>query len=93
MFRGHMVNDIAFGPESRRANPHRLVQAYQQSAATLNLIRAFTKGGFADLNQIHMWNQEFVATSRQGQRYEALARQIAFGAAQTLELYRRLIAQ
>jgi 3-deoxy-7-phosphoheptulonate synthase len=76
VFRGHMVNDIAFDPESRRANPHRLVQAYQQSAATLNLIRAFTKGGFADLNQIHVWNQEFVATSRQGQRYEALARQI-----------------
>jgi 3-deoxy-7-phosphoheptulonate synthase len=76
VFRGHMVNDIAFDPESRRANPHRLVQAYQQSAATLNLIRAFTKGGFADLNQIHMWNQEFVATSPQGQRYEAMARQI-----------------
>ncbi|HEY7876472.1 MAG TPA: 3-deoxy-7-phosphoheptulonate synthase class II [Actinomycetota bacterium] len=76
VFRGHMVNDIAFDPDSRRANPHRLVQAYQQSAATLNLIRAFTKGGFADLNQIHVWNQEFVAASRQGQRYEALARQI-----------------
>jgi 3-deoxy-7-phosphoheptulonate synthase len=76
VFRGHMVNDIAFDPESRRADPRRLIQAYQQSAATLNLIRAFTKGGFADLNQIHVWNQEFVAASPQGQRYEAIARQI-----------------
>jgi 3-deoxy-7-phosphoheptulonate synthase len=76
VFRGHMVNDIAFDPESRRADPRRLVQAYHQSAATLNLIRAFTKGGFADLNQIHVWNQEFVAASPQGQRYEAIARQI-----------------
>ena len=75
-FRGHAVNDIAFDPESRRADPGRLVRAYHQSAATLNLIRAFTKGGFADLNQVHMWNQEFVAASKQGQRYEAIARQI-----------------
>jgi 3-deoxy-7-phosphoheptulonate synthase len=75
-FRGHMVNDIAFDPDSRRANPRRLVQAYHQSAATLNLIRAFTKGGFADLNQIHVWNQEFVAASPQGRRYETIARQI-----------------
>ena len=75
-FRGHMVNDIAFDPEARRADPKRLVQAYHQSAATLNLIRAFTKGGFADLNQIHVWNQEFVAASPQGQRYETIARQI-----------------
>jgi 3-deoxy-7-phosphoheptulonate synthase len=76
VFRGHMVNDIAFDPESRRADPRRLIQAYQQSAATLNLIRAFTKGGFADLNQIHVWNQEFVAASPQGRRYEAIAREI-----------------
>ncbi len=75
-FRGHAVNDIAFDSVSRRADPTRLVRAYHQSAATLNLIRAFTKGGFADLRQIHVWNQEFVAASRQGQRYEAMARQI-----------------
>ena len=75
-FRGHSVNDIAFDEKSRRADPARLVRAYHQSVATLNLIRAFTKGGFADLNQIHMWNQEFVAASRQGQRYEAMARHI-----------------
>lgn len=75
-FRGHAVNDLAFDESSRRADPARLVRAYHQSVATLNLIRAFTKGGFADLNQIHMWNQEFVAGSTQGKRYEALARQI-----------------
>ncbi len=75
-FRGHAVNDAAFDEASRRADPDRLVRAYQQSASTLNLIRAFTKGGFADLNQVHMWNQEFVAESRQGRRYEAMAREI-----------------
>lgn len=75
-FRGHAVNDFAFDESSRRADPSRLIRAYHQSVATLNLIRAFTKGGFADLNQVHMWNQEFVAESRQGQRYEAMARHI-----------------
>ncbi|MGH2809038.1 MAG: class II 3-deoxy-7-phosphoheptulonate synthase [Actinomycetota bacterium] len=75
-FRGHAVNDFAFDENSRRADPKRLVRAYHQAAATLNLIRAFTKGGFADLRQIHVWNQEFVAASTQGQRYEAIARQI-----------------
>ena len=75
-FRGHAVNDAAFDSGSRRADPRRLLRAYHQSAATLNLIRAFAKGGFADLRQIHMWNQEFVAGSKQGRRYEALAKQI-----------------
>ena len=75
-FRGHAVNDFAFDATSRQPDPKRLVRAYHQSTATLNLIRALTKGGFADLNRIHVWNQEFVAESRQGQRYDALARQI-----------------
>ncbi|HEV2757782.1 MAG TPA: 3-deoxy-7-phosphoheptulonate synthase class II [Actinomycetota bacterium] len=75
-FRGHAINDSPFNEEARRPDPHRLLRAYHQSAATLNLIRAFTKGGFADLRQIHVWNQEFVAASRQGQRYEAIAEQI-----------------
>jgi 3-deoxy-7-phosphoheptulonate synthase len=75
-FRGHAVNDPLFDRESRTADPKRLVQAYNQAAATLNLIRAFTKGGFADLNQTHMWNQEFVAGSKQGRRYEVIAREI-----------------
>jgi len=75
-FRGHAVNDSPFDATSRTADPQRMIRAYQQSAATLNLIRAFTKGGFADLNQIHVWNQEFVAASAQGRRYEQIARQI-----------------
>jgi 3-deoxy-7-phosphoheptulonate synthase len=75
-FRGHAVNDAAFDPEARRADPHRMVQAFHQSAATLNLIRALAKGGFADLHQIHVWNQEFVANSPQGRRYEQIAREI-----------------
>ena len=52
------------------------MQAYHQSASTLNLLRAFTKGGFADLSRVAAWNQEFVATSREGQRYEAIASEI-----------------
>ncbi|MBA2311389.1 MAG: 3-deoxy-7-phosphoheptulonate synthase class II [Actinobacteria bacterium] len=75
-FRGHAVNDNAFEEGSRRADPERLVRAYHQAAATLNLVRAFTKGGYADLTQLHTWNQEFVAASKQGRRYETIARQI-----------------
>ncbi len=72
-FRGHMVNDVAPTAEARVADPTRLLTAYHQASATLNLLRAFTKGGFADLNQVHAWNQEFVASSREGQRYEVIA--------------------
>ena len=57
-------------------NPDRLVQAYHQSASTLNLLRAFTKGGFADLSRVHAWTQEFVASSPAGQRYEHVAAEI-----------------
>jgi 3-deoxy-7-phosphoheptulonate synthase len=53
-----------------------MVEGYNQSAATLNLLRAFTKGGYADLTQVHVWNQEFVASSREGRRYERLADEI-----------------
>ena len=72
-FRGHMVNDIAFTPEARRADPTRLLTAYHQSASTLNLLRAFAKGGFGDLSRVHAWNQEFVASSAEGRRYEEVA--------------------
>ena len=72
-FRGHIVNDIGFTDGERRADPARLLQAYHQSASTLNLLRAFTKGGFADLTRVHAWNQEFVASSNEGKRYERLA--------------------
>jgi len=75
-FRGHIVNDDAPTLEARRPDPARLIAAYHQSASTLNLLRAFTKGGFAALEQVHMWNQQFVASSREGQRYEAIAGEI-----------------
>jgi 3-deoxy-7-phosphoheptulonate synthase len=76
VFRGHMVNDDAFEADARRPDPRRLVAAYHQSASTLNLLRAFTKGGFADLSQVHRWNQQFVATSAEGLRYERVASEI-----------------
>ena len=75
-FRGHMVNDEAFEADARRPDPDRLVTAYHQAASTLNLLRAFTTGGFADLSQVHSWNQQFVASSNQGQRYEVIAGEI-----------------
>jgi len=75
-FRGHMVNDDAFDPAARRPDPTRLLSAYHQSASTLNLLRAFTKGGFADLSQVHAWNQQFVASSDEGRRYEQIAAEI-----------------
>jgi 3-deoxy-7-phosphoheptulonate synthase len=72
-FRGHMVNDVAPTAAARVPDPDRLVQAYHQSAATLNLLRAFTKGGFADLSRVHQWNQQFVASSPEGRRYDRVA--------------------
>ena len=75
-FRGHIVNAEGPTAAARVPTPERLVQAYHQSASTLNLVRAFTKGGFAALDRVHAWNQEFVASSPAGQRYEQLAREI-----------------
>ena len=75
-FFGHLVNGEAPTPEARVPDPQRMLHGYHQSAATLNLLRAFTKGGFADLNEVHTWNQEFVASSVEGQRYEAIASEI-----------------
>lgn len=75
-FRGHIVNGDGPSLESRTPDPSRLVQAYHQSASTLNLVRAFTKGGFAALDRVHAWTQEFVASSPEGQRYEQLATEI-----------------
>jgi len=75
-FRGHMVNDDVPDAAARVPDPARMLQAYHQSAARLNLLRAFTKGGFADLTQVHVWNQEFVAHSPEGRRYERIARGI-----------------
>jgi len=75
-FRGHLVNSEVFDADARRPDPQRLLAAYHQSTATLNLLRAFTKGGFAALNQVHAWNQAFVASSGEGQHYEAIAAEI-----------------
>ncbi|MBG0817670.1 class II 3-deoxy-7-phosphoheptulonate synthase [Planomonospora sp. ID82291] len=75
-YRGDMVNGLDFTPESRTPDPWRLLRAYHSSAVTLNLVRAFTKGGYADLRQVHAWNQDFVAESPAGKRYEQLARGI-----------------
>ena len=75
-FRGYIVNGPAPTEAARIPDPDRLVQAYHQSASTLNLVRAFTKGGFADLSRVHAWTQEFVGSSPEGQRYEQLASEI-----------------
>ena len=75
-FRGHIVNDAAPTAAARIPDPERLVHAYHQSASTLNLVRAFTKGGFADLGRVHEWTLEFVASSPEGRRYERLAAEI-----------------
>jgi len=75
-FRGHAVHSDEATPEARVADPERMVQAYYQSVSTLNLLRAFTKGGFADLTQVQTWNQEFVASSQEGRRYEGIANEI-----------------
>ena len=75
-YRGDAVNDFEFTPEARRPDPARLLQAYNSAAGTLNLCRAFASGGYADLHQAHAWNQDFVAQSPAGQRYEQLAGEI-----------------
>ncbi len=72
-FFGHTINGDEPTLAARTPNPERMVEAYHQSAATLNLLRAFTKGGFADLNQVHTWNKDFVASSPEGKRYEEFA--------------------
>ena len=70
---GDAVNAIEFEPASRRPDAQRLVRAYNASSAALNLVRAFTQGGYADLRQVHSWNQDFVRDSAAGQRYEQMA--------------------
>ncbi|MEY4458510.1 MAG: hypothetical protein RIS25_1103 [Actinomycetota bacterium] len=74
-YRGDIVNGYDFTPESRRADPQRMVKGYHTSASTLNLIRAFTQGGFADLREVHSWNKGF-AENPANKRYEKLAGEI-----------------
>jgi 3-deoxy-7-phosphoheptulonate synthase len=76
VFRGHIVNDDVPIASGRVPDPRRMLRAYYQSASTLNLLRAFTKGGFADLSQVHSWNLEFLTTSAEGRRFEAIAEEI-----------------
>lgn len=75
-YRGDMINDLAFDAAGRQPDPLRMVEAYHRSSATLNLVRAFTQGGYADLRQVHAWNTDFVRDSTAGERYERLAGQI-----------------
>ncbi|MEH6625884.1 MAG: 3-deoxy-7-phosphoheptulonate synthase class II [Motiliproteus sp.] len=75
-YRGDIVNDIAFTAEARIPNPHRLLDAYNQSVATQNLLRAFAQGGLADLHQVHKWNLNFVAQSPLSNKYQVLSDQI-----------------
>ncbi|HZK90050.1 MAG TPA: 3-deoxy-7-phosphoheptulonate synthase class II [Stellaceae bacterium] len=72
-YRGDIINGLDFDPAGREPDPARMIQAYSQSAATLNLLRAFAQGGYADLHRVHAWNQDFVADSPQGERYRELA--------------------
>ncbi|MGE0744485.1 MAG: class II 3-deoxy-7-phosphoheptulonate synthase [Rhodospirillales bacterium] len=75
-YRGDMVNGMDFTPDARRPDPERMVQGYNQSAATLNLLRAFAQGGYADLHRVHGWNLDFVKASPQGERYQDLANRL-----------------
>jgi 3-deoxy-7-phosphoheptulonate synthase len=101
-YRGDAVNDLAQSAEARVPDPRRMTQAYHAAAATLDLMRAYATGGFADLRQVHAWNQDFVRRSSAGQRYERLADEIdraldfmracgidldALGTAHAVELY------
>jgi 3-deoxy-7-phosphoheptulonate synthase len=76
-YRGDNINGMEFTPEARTPDPQRLLQAYGQSAATLNLLRAFAGGGYADLHNIHRWTLGFVNDSPQGARYREVAEKIS----------------
>jgi 3-deoxy-7-phosphoheptulonate synthase len=75
-YRGDAVNDLEFSLLARTPDPRRLLKVYHTSAATLNLVRAFTQGGFADLRQVHEWNKGFIRDSSVGMRYEEMANEI-----------------
>ena len=75
-YRGDLVNSLDPTPQARVADPQRMVRAYANSAAAMNMIRAYARGGLADLHAVHDWNREFVAQSRAGVRYETIAQEI-----------------
>ncbi|WP_161867083.1 MULTISPECIES: class II 3-deoxy-7-phosphoheptulonate synthase [Pseudomonas] len=75
-YRGDIVNGIGFDAASRVPDPERLLQAYHQATASLNLLRAFAQGGFADVHQVHQWNLDFIANSALSEKYHQLANRI-----------------
>ncbi len=75
-YRGDNVNDIAFTPESRIPDPERMIRSYAQSAATLNLLRAFAQGGYANLHQVHRWTHDFMGRSPWAKKYAETADRI-----------------
>ncbi len=83
-YRGDCINGMEFSQEARTPDPDRMIQGYNQSAATLNLLRAFAQGGYADLNKIHRWTLGFLENSPVGERYRDLAGRIS----ETLEFMR-----
>ena len=76
-YKGDNINGIEFTPEARAAQPERMLQAYHHASATLNLLRAFSQGGFADLNKVQEWNLGFVENSLQGERYRRFSERIS----------------
>lgn len=76
-YRGDSVNGVDFTPEAREPDPKRLIRAYDQSASTLNLLRAFASGGYADLHNVHQWTQDFVKDSPAAERYAETAVRIS----------------
>ena len=75
-YRGDAINDIAYDETSRTPNPDRIIKAYHQSAATLNLLRAFTNGGFTDLSKIKEWNEKFIDNSNTEEKYDEIVKKI-----------------
>jgi len=75
-YRGDIINGIEFTEEARVPNPHNMIKAYNQGAATLNLVRAFARGGLADLNKVHQWNLDFIKDHELGQKYDELSQKI-----------------
>ncbi|KAB7886487.1 class II 3-deoxy-7-phosphoheptulonate synthase [Poseidonibacter ostreae] len=75
-YRGDIVNDIEFSEKARGPKPKKLLKAYNQSAATMNLLRAFSRGGMADLNQVHLWNTDFVKDNTLGEKYDEVSSKI-----------------
>ncbi|PHS34372.1 MAG: 3-deoxy-7-phosphoheptulonate synthase class II [Sulfurovum sp.] len=75
-YRGDIINGMKFTEEDRIPNPYNMIKAYNQSAATLNLLRAFSRGGLADLNRVHQWNLDFIKDNPLGKRYDELSNKI-----------------